>query len=150
MTTESTKLPATRGAGDLLKAGAAAAALVVALAVVALFLDGDAAARGALCGGVVAVVVFLSGSLVVNAVAGLAPGLSLVFALSTYLLQVLALALFFAALTGSGLLDGTVDRAWLGAGIIGVTVVWLGVQVALARTARIPVYDLPAPRAGGR
>lgn len=149
MTTESMQVPATRGAGVLLKAGAASAALVVALAVVALLVDGDAATRGALCGGAVAVVVFVSGSLVVNAVAGLAPGLSLVFALSTYLLQVFALALFFTVLTGSGLLDGTLDRAWLGASIIGVTLVWLGVQVALARTARIPVYDLPT-RAGER
>lgn len=149
MTTESMQVPAIRGAGDLLKAGAAAMLTVLGLGLVASLLSGEAAAKGALAGGVVAVAVYLSGSLVVNAVAGLMPGLSLLFAVSTYTLQVLVLGLFFSVLNGSDLLGSTLGRGWLGGAIIVVTVVWLGVQVVLASRARIPIYELP-PRAGER
>ena len=85
----------------------------------------------------------------VNTVAGLRPGLSLLFALSTYLLQVLVIGLFFKVVGDSDLMDSTLSAGWLGAAIIEVTVVWLAVQVLLSTRARIPIYDLPS-KAGER
>ena len=143
MTTESKQLAPTRGTGDLLRAGAAAAVMVLAVALVGVLLEGGAAGAGALVGGLVATAVFLSGSLVVNTVAGIMPGLSLLFALSTYVVQLLALGLLFIVLDGGTLLDATLDRRWLGCTIIAVTATWLVVQVVLSTRARIPVYDLP-------
>lgn len=143
MTTESKQLSPTRGTVDLLRAGAAAAVMVLAVALVGVLLGGGAAGAGALVGGLVATLVFLSGSLVVNTVAGIMPGLSLLFALSTYMVQLLALGLLFVVLDGGTLLDGTLDRGWLGCTIIAVTATWLVVQVVLSTRARIPAYDLP-------
>lgn len=144
MTTESTQVTPLRGTSDLLRAGAVALLIVLVVAIVGFVAVGGEAGAGALTGGLVALVVFLSGSLAVNTVAGIMPRLSLLFALSTYVLQLLALGLFFTVVNGSGLLDGTLDRAWLGGTIIAVTATWLVVQVVLAGRARIPVYDLPS------
>jgi ATP synthase protein I len=147
MTTESKQTPTPGGAGPLLTAGAVALLALVALSVVAALTTGSTGLAGALTGGLMALLVFLTGSLVVNAVAGIAPGLSLVFALSTYTLQVLVLGLFFSALQGSDLMGSTLHAGWVGGSIIATTVVWLAVQVLLATRARIPAFDLPVEKA---
>ena len=149
MTTESQQTSAGGGVGLLLTSGAAALALLLVVVGVAAVVSGSAAAAGSLAGGVMALVVFLAGSLVVNSVAGLAPALSLVFALSTYALQLLVLGSFFSILGRSDLLGASLDAGWLGATIIAVTVAWLAVQVVLTSRARIPVYDLTHDRRHG-
>lgn len=133
--------------------GATAAGLVAGLttAVLGLVLDGPPAAYGALVGTVLTVVVFATGSFVVNFVAGLMPSAALLVALLTYTLQVVMMGAGFLAISGSGLLDGTLDRDWLAAAVIVGTLIWLLAQIVLTTRLRIPVYDLPDPaRAGER
>ena len=108
--------------------------------------DGSAAAYGALAGTLLVVGVFGFGTLSVNAVARLMPTAALMFALLTYTLQVVAMGLAFAALSGSGLLDDSISRGWLGGTVIAGTLGWLAVQVALSTSRRIPIYDLPEHR----
>lgn len=149
MTTESKQDPTFRGSLVLLRSGAVALLAVGVMTVLGAIVTGSTGAAGAAAGGVAALLVFLLGSLLVNAVAGVVPGLSLVFALSTYTLQVLVLGLFFSVLDQRDLVGEPLHAGWLGGAIIVVTVVWLGVQVLLSTRARIPVYDLPS-RAGDR
>jgi ATP synthase protein I len=88
------------------------------------------------------VIGLLIGALTVHLVATVMPAAALLVALLTYALQVAVMAMVFVALSRSGLLDGTVDRAWLSGTVIAGTAVWLVVQVVLATTRRIPVYEL--------
>ncbi len=95
------------------------------------FIAGSSAAYAALVGTALVLAVLGFGSTVVNTVAGLMPAASLMVALLTYVLQVVLMALVFAALSGSGLLDDTLDREWLAGVVIGGTFVWLTAQVVL-------------------
>ena len=142
MTTESKQVTRPQGVPVLL--GAAAAGLAVALGAVAVaaVVDGRAAAAGAGTGAGLALGVFLVGSLAVDTVARIMPAASLMVALLTYTLEVVAMALVFAALTRSGLLGETLSRGWLAAGVIVVTAGWLLAQVWFTTRARIPAYDL--------
>jgi len=143
MTTESQSDP--RARGTLVLVGAAAAGLTFGLAAALAggLVVGSSAAYAALAGTLLVLAVLGFGSTVVNTVAGLMPAASLMVALLTYVLQVVLMGLVFAALSGSGLLDDTLDREWLAGVVIGGTFVWLAAQVVLATTIRIPVYDLP-------
>ena len=116
-------------------------------ALVGALVDDSAAAYGALVGTLLVVGVFGFGTFTVNAVARLMPNAALMFALLTYTLQVLAMGLAFAALSGSGQLDETISRGWLGGTVIVGTLGWLTVQVVLSTSRRIPIYDLPDHRA---
>lgn len=146
MTTESTQAP--RGASApgsvTVLLGAALAAFVAGLLLALLggVTSGTAAAFGAVAGTLLVVSVLAAGALTVGLVAGLLPTASLLVALLTYTLQVLLLGLAFVALSGSGLLEGTLDRRWLAAGVVAGTLVWLVGQVVLTTRVRIPVYDL--------
>lgn len=122
---------------------AALAALTTGLLLVGLgaFVSGADAAGGAAVGGVISVGIFAFGAFGVDAVARLMPSASLMFAMLTYTLQVVLMALAFVALNRSGLLDDELDRNWLGGAIILGALVWLTVQVRLATTARIPAFE---------
>jgi hypothetical protein len=147
MTTESQQ-DTTRRPGVTVLLGTAAVALVAggALVLVGALADGAPAAYGALVGVGLALAVLLGGALVVDLVASLLPAASLLVALLTYTLEVVVMALVFVGLSGSGLLDATLSRGWLGAGVIATTLVWLVGQVLLTTRARIPAYDLPPTR----
>ncbi len=152
MTTEVPRTArADRDSGVSMLVGAAVAALVLGLllSLVGAFAAGAAAAFGALVGTALVVVVLGGSSLAVNLVAGVMPTAALMFALFTYTAQVVLMGLVFAALSGSGLLDSTLDRTWLAAAVIGGTVFWLVSQVVLVTRRRIPVFDLP-PQGGER
>ncbi|MET1060421.1 MAG: hypothetical protein ABWX84_12535 [Nocardioides sp.] len=125
--------------------GAALAALVTGLVttLVGALVDGAPAAYGALAGTLLVVGVFFLGAGLVHVVAGLLPAASLLVALLTYTLQVLVLALAFAALSRSGLLDDALDRRWLAGAVIAGTVAWMVAQIVLTARLRLPVYDLP-------
>ncbi len=157
MTTETNQV--TRNQGSRVLLGATAGSLVagLALAAVGALAAGSSAASGALVGTAIVVSVFAGGSFAVNEVARVLPSASLLVALLTYTLQVLAMGLAFAALSRSGALDETIDREWLAGAVIAGTAGWITLQVVLAARVRIPVYDLgpagPRPtaaRAGER
>ncbi|MBM9461277.1 hypothetical protein JK386_15355 [Nocardioides sp. zg-536] len=136
MKTTETRLP-----GVLARAALAAGVAGAALVILAALVSGASAAAGAAVGGVLAIAVFAFGAFAVDAVARLLPAASLLFAMLTYTLQVVVMGLAFVALNRSGLLDSEVDRGWLGGAIILGALVWTAVQLRLATTARIPIYD---------
>jgi len=115
----------------------------IAVSVLGAVLGGSPAALGALIGAALLVAVFAFGAFTVNAVAGVLPSAALLVALLTYTLQVVAMALAFVAISGSGLLDETVSRDWLGGAVIVGTIVWMSVQLLVSTSRRIPIYDLP-------
>lgn len=139
----------TRDSGVSVLVGGAAVTLALGAvaSLVGYAVDGRPAAWGALVGTLVVVVVCATGSLLVNAVAGLLPAASLMFALLTYTLQVLVLLVVLLALDRSALLGSALDRGWLGGAAIGATLVWLGILILFTVRRRIPVYDLPASEA---
>lgn len=149
MTTETRNAPRDRGTVALVRTAAATLVVGLLVALVGALTSGSAAAYGALVGTLLVVGVFGFGTFAVNAVASLMPSAALMFALLTYTLQVLAMGLVFAALSGSGLLDETISREWLGGTVIVGTMAWLTVQVVLSTSRRIPIYDLPAHQGGG-
>jgi hypothetical protein len=141
MTTESKKDPRSSGSRVLLGAALSALALGVGATVVGGVASGSAAAYGALAGTLLVLVVFGFGGVVVDTVAGLMPAASLLVALLTYTLQVVLMGLVFAGLSRSGLLDDTLDRAWLAGVVIAGTFGWLLTQVVLTTRLRIPAYE---------
>jgi ATP synthase protein I len=126
--------------------GAALAVLAVGLVAVATaaLISTSAAVLGAAIGALMVLVFFAFGAVTVNAVASVMPAASLLVALLTYTLEVVALALVFVGLSSSGLLDDEVDRTWLGLTAIASTLAWTTAQIIGAVRARQPAYDLPA------
>jgi ATP synthase protein I len=140
--------PATVG-GQVRSAALATLVLGVASVVAGLLLSGPSAASGAAVGFGMVLVFFGTGAVVVNAVATVSPVASLMVAILTYTLEVVLVALVFAALDGSGALDGAVDRTWAGVAVIAATLVWLVSHIISATRSRMPLYDLPErPSAG--
>jgi ATP synthase protein I len=139
MTTARTR-PATPGGQVRVAFGCTvvAAAFVVALGTITA---GSAAASGAAIGSALVLLFFGSGALVVNAIASVSPAASLLVALLTYLLEVVAMGAVFAALARSGALGGAVDGTWIGVVVIALTLVWLGAQTFAAMRSRQPLYD---------
>ena len=135
---------ATRHSGVrvLLTGAAVTVGLGLAAAVAGWLLSGSAAGLGVLVGVLLIVLVATGGTFLVNAVAGALPTASMLVALLTYTLQLLALLLAFIWLERSGLLGSTLDRTWLGGAVVGGTVLWLGTLVRQVLQARIPAYDL--------
>lgn len=142
MTTDMRTSTAAERRSVLGPAALATVAVGLLLSVVAALVTGSEGAYGALAGTALATVVFAFGGVVVDAVSRSWPAMSLLVALLTYTLQVVLMAAAFAALDGSGLLGPTLDRQWLGGAVITGVLVWLGVQVPLSLSRRIPVYDL--------
>lgn len=145
MTTEPRPAPRIRGTAVLVRTAGATLLLGLLAILLGALVSGSAAAYGALVGTVLVVGIFGFGTFTVNAVAALMPTASLLVAVMTYTLQVVLMALAFIALAGSGALDETIDRAWLGGTVIAGTMVWLVVQIVLATRSRIPVYDISLP-----
>lgn len=124
----------------------------LAAALVAAIAAGTPAVLGAVIGLGMVCLFFGFGAFVLGVVAGIAPAASLMVAMLTYTLKVVAIALVFAALSTSGALESDVDGGWLGGTVILCTLTWLGSSIFFTSRARIPVYDLPpiAPQAGAR
>lgn len=140
MTTASKPGPRTR-VTPLVGAVAAGAVAVLVLVVAASLTDGRPAVVGAAGGGLLTLVVFAFGIVVVGAVARLVPAASLMVALLTYALQLLVLALCIAAIDRAGVGPETLSRAWFAAGVIAVTMLWMAGQFVAATRQRIPVYE---------
>lgn len=142
MTTETNQVTRSSGTGVLLGATGGSLLAGLVLTVVGALVDGSPGALGALIGTALVVLVFAGGSFAVNEVARVLPAAALLIALLTYTLQVVAMALVFVALSGSGLLDQTLARGWLSGAVIAGTAGWLVLQITLATRQRIPAYDL--------
>jgi ATP synthase protein I len=142
-----TAQPRPRPQGAVLGPLAATAGLGLLMVGVAAVVTGAPGALGALIGAALVGVVFASGAVVVGLVSMLAPTASLLVALLTYALQVLAVALFYLAMSDSGALDGPVDERWLAAAVIAGTLGWTAAQLVAFVRARQPVYDTPAAAA---
>ncbi|QIK67113.1 hypothetical protein G7072_12845 [Nocardioides sp. HDW12B] len=129
MTTEG---PATPVAGSGVRveglglASVAVTAVGVVLALLALLVGGSGAATGAAAGALLVVSFFTFGAFSVNLVATVAPRASMLFALMTYTLQVLLLAVVLVAVNRSDVAPGTFDARWLGGTVIVGTLVWMG------------------------
>lgn len=140
MTTESK--PGTRnGLSPLIGATVSGLVAVIVLVVAAATTADRAAVVGAVTGGVVTLSVFALGIAVVGLVARLMPAASLLVALMTYTLQLLALALVVTVLERSGLAGAELSRGWFAAAVVVVTLLWLAGQLVAATRQRIPVYD---------
>jgi drug/metabolite transporter (DMT)-like permease len=149
MTTESQQ-HTPRGVSPLLGAASAGLVLVVLAVVLAGGLGGRPSPIGAAAGGVLALVVFATGTAVVQTVARAMPSASLLVALMTYTLQVVLMGAVAMVLARSGLVGDELSRGWFAGAVIGVTLTWMMVQVWLVGRQRIPVYDLSADvRPGG-
>lgn len=143
MTTESRTIPRPVVGAVVSRASLVGLALAVALGVLGAATSGSAAAWGAVVGVLVTVVIFAFGTASVGVVAGIMPSFSLVAAMLTYVLQLLVLLVVLMALGRSGLLEETLARGWIAAGVIAATGVWVVSHVVLMMRLRIPVYDLP-------
>lgn len=98
--------------------------LTAATLAAAALTEGSSGVLGVCVGLGLTVVVFGFGMSLTAAVARLTPALSLLVALLTYALQLLVLLMVLTALERSDLLEGTLDREWLGGSVIVATVVW--------------------------
>jgi ATP synthase protein I len=112
---------------------------------VGAMLRGPEAAIAVAVGVALVLIVFGAGAVVVAVVARAAPAASLFVALMTYTLSVVLVGVFFLWLDNSGLLQGGIDRRWLGGTVIAGTLVWLTAQVVASFRTRQPLYDLPSP-----
>jgi ATP synthase protein I len=151
MTTAMPGRSATQVAPGVRGAVLAVALVAVGAVVVAATTGGSADALGALIGAGMVLVFFLFGAVTVNVVAARMPSASLLVALLTYTLEVVALALVFIGLTRSGATDSAIDRDWLGLTAIAGTLAWTAAQTIGAVRVRRPLYDveLPEPAAHG-
>lgn len=149
MTTES-KQDTPRRVSPLRGAVVTSGAAVAVVALVGLAVGGIAAASGALVGGALALVVLATSTAVVNAVAGLMPGASLLIAGLTFVLQILILAVVAMALRDAGWGEDTFSSRWFAGGIIGVTMTWVTAHTWFYTRLRVPAYDLTrSHRPGG-
>ena len=114
-----------------------------ALVLLAALVSGSDAATGAAVGAGMVLAFFGLGAAVVNAVAGASPAASLLVALLTYALQVLAVGLVLTALRSSGDLLAAVNADWVAGAVIAATAVWLVTHIVAATRSRQPIYDLP-------
>ncbi len=150
MTTASHPLRRPRGGRALVVAGAVAVAATLVLVGLAALVDGSTAAAGAAVGAAITWLIFAFGAFVVHAVAGALPAASLLIAMLTYLLQVLAVALFFFALEDSGAFDSDLARGWVAAGVVVLTLTWTIGQLVATTRLRIPAFELPDASEGDR
>jgi ATP synthase protein I len=130
-------------------AGLTTIALAVVAALLAALLSGGPAALGASIGFAMVLAFFGLGALTMDVVATVSPGASLLVALLTYTLQVVAVGVVFLALDASDALGSTVHAGWLAGSVIVATLGWLVAQTVAATRSRQPIYDLP-PRVGDR
>ncbi len=111
--------------------------LACLVAGVAAVVAGRPQVVGALLGAALVGGFFLFGTLSTSVAAAYAPGLSLLVALTTYVLQVVVLGLLLVGLDGSATAPRSLDVAWLAGTVIAGTLAWSAVLVVTA--LRTPV-----------
>lgn len=118
--------------------------LGAALVVAAAGSTGRPAVLGVAVGTLLVASVFAFGAVVVGVVARVSPSASLLVALLTYTLQIVAVGLVYVALSNGGALDGSVDARWLSGAVIAGTLAWMAAQIVVTVRSRQPVYELPS------
>lgn len=131
------------GLGRGLAVTAVLAGLVAAVAAIAA---GAPQVRGALAGAAVVAGFFALGTVVTAVAAAYTPALSLVVALTTYVLQIMLAAVVFVALTESPEARAAVDIRWTAGMVIAGALVWMATLIVTALRSREPIYDLPTAR----
>ena len=142
MTTES-KQDTRPGASVLLGAAGAAFVAGVVMTLVAWLVSDATAVRSVVLSTLLVVVVIGFGVFVLNTVASIMPGATVLVALVTYALQLVVMAAIVLQLVRSGMMADTLDRRWFGGGVAVATLAWMVAQIVAHTRARIPVYDLP-------
>lgn len=117
--------------------GTAAATIVGAVA------QGRTEVLSALLGGGIVLVFFGFGAVVVGAASRLAPQTALLVAMVTYTLQVVLVALIFAALTEADAFDTALSAGWLAGALILGTFAWMAGQLIATLRAPIPPWEGP-------
>jgi ATP synthase protein I len=102
---------------------------------------GDGAA-GAVVGGVVVCLFFLSSRVALEPLTKASPQSSLLAAVVFYATKVVALLALFTVLLDPDGAGARLDEKSLGATVIITTIAWTTLQIRAARRARIPLYDL--------
>lgn len=146
MTTETTAASRTarpQGAAMLRVAVAAGVAVGAVVALLGGLLGGSTGLLGAAAGAGVTLLVLAGGFAVVDLVSSLRPAASMVFALATYTLQIVLLAVVLGVLRSIDDVDSTLEPAWFAGGVIAVALAWTVCLVWHAMHARVPLYDLP-------
>lgn len=117
---------------------------LVLLGALTWLVSGAPAALGLVAGGGLALLLLVSGTLVVAVAARVDPRLSLLVAVTTFALHAMLAGVVFYAVTGADAADRTFSVRALAVGLLVVAAAWTLVQVVALTRARIPVYDLPA------
>jgi ATP synthase protein I len=119
-----------------------ALALTAGCAVVAGLVAGSEGVLGAVAGGVLVVLFFLSSPAALGPVTRVSPQSSLLVAMVFFLTKVVALVAVFTVLLDRDGVGSHLDRESFGATVIVVTVAWTFLQIRVARRVRLPLYDL--------
>ncbi|HEV8056829.1 MAG TPA: hypothetical protein VGP51_10125 [Nocardioidaceae bacterium] len=130
--------------------GALVPTLVVGIVAVAAagFTAGPTGIRGAVAGAVLVIVFFALGLVVLGRTTGLDPAVTLLVALSLYVVKVAVIGAAFFGIDASGALDGVVDRMALALTAIACTLTWTTAEIVAAVRVREPLYRLD--QVGGR
>ncbi|WP_156384152.1 hypothetical protein [Marmoricola sp. Leaf446] len=123
---------------------------LVAAGALTWLVSGAPVALGLVAGGALALLLLVSGTLVVAVAARVDPRLSLLVAVTTFALHAVLAGVVFYAVTGADGADRTFSVRALAVGLLVVAATWTLVQVVALTRARIPVYDLPADAAAVR
>ena len=137
------------GAAALQVAVVGAVLVSAPLAVAAGLIGGRPGLLGVVAGAGLALVVLATGLVVVDLVATVLPTASMLVALLTYTLEVVALGALLLAFSRADGLAETLAPRWLGAGLVAVALAWTVALVVHATRARVPVYDLPTDSPAG-
>lgn len=100
-------------------------------------------ALGLVTGGVLALLLLVSGTLVVAVAARVDPRLSLLVAVTTFALHAVLAGLVLRLVITADDPGAVLSVRALGLGLLGIAAAWTVAQVVGLSKARIPVYDLP-------
>lgn len=145
MTTETPLTRTTPRGAELVGAALVGLAGTLLVAVLALVLTGGDAripsTVGVMAGGSIALVFFLGGAFLVNAVATVQPQLTMMFALLTYTLEVVLLLVVFAALDRNQVFATQAEKGWVVAGLLVATMAWTVGHIRATTRLRIPAFE---------
>ncbi|MCL3820112.1 hypothetical protein [Aeromicrobium wangtongii] len=111
-------------------------------AVVAGLSEGSDGVAGALVGGAIVCLFFVSSPAALGPITKVSPHLSLLVAMTFFLTKVIALLALFTVLFDRDGLGAHLDDRSLGGTVIVATLAWTFLQIRASKRTRIPTYDL--------
>jgi len=103
---------------------------------------GGAGVLGAVVGGVVVCVFFMSSPAALGPITKVSPHLSLLVAMTFFLTKIVALLALFTVLFDRDGVGSHLNTGSLGGTVIVTTLAWTFLQIRAARRVRVPLYDL--------